>query len=259
MRAGSVAGTRVLFAFAAVAAAGLSAVAAAQPDRSGQLSFRVGVEHASGDYGGTQTLNDLYVPVTMLYQRRRLALRVTVPYLRVQFADVDPAGGTTRLTESGLGDAVAALTVYDVYRSPGRSVALDLTGKIKLATGDQTRGLGTGETDYSLQADIYKFFGRAALFGTVGYRVRGQPVGITFDNSWLASTGALYRIAERTEAGVFYDYRQSAVPGAPAIRELALSLSQVLGGRWRVQGYLVHGFSDTSLDYGLGFSLRRVF
>lgn len=259
MKTGTVAGASALFVFVALAAAGFPAAAAAQSEPSGRLSFRVGVEHASGDYGGTQTLNDLYVPVTVLYERPRLALRVTVPYLRIQFADVDPAGGTAKLTESGLGDAVAALTVYDVYRSRNRGVALDLTGKIKLATADETRGLGTGETDYSVQADVYKFFGRATLLGTVGYRIRGQPVGVVFDNSWLASTGVLYRIAERTEAGVFFDYRESAVPGAPAIRELALSLSQALRDRWRVQGYLVHGFSDTSPDYGLGFSLRRNF
>ncbi len=259
MNCGTVTARLAWLALAALATAAFAAVAGAQSEPSGRLSVRAGIEHATGEYAGSATLDDLYLPLSVIYERRRLALRVTVPYLRVQFADVDPAGDTAIVSESGLGDAVAALTAFDVFRSADRSVALDLTGKIKLATGDEARGLGTGETDYSLQADLYKFLGRATLLGTVGYRLRGQPPGITLDNSWLAAAGTLYRITSRTRGGLFFDYRQSAIPGAPAISELTLSLSRVLDAHWRMQGYLVHGFSDTSLDYGFGLSLRRDF
>lgn len=220
--------------------------------QEGQLSLRTGVESTSGDYGGTQDLGDLYVPLTVLYESRRAAFRVTLPYVEVEFTD--PAGST--YTESGLGDVVLGLTVYDVFRSPDGSLALDLTGKLELGTADETRGLGTGETDFSIQADIFKFLGGSTLVASAGYKTRGEPANVTIDDTWLVSVGGFYHFSTSTSGGLFVDYRQSSVPGAGPIRELTASLSRRLAGRWRVQGYVVRGFSDTSLDWGAGLATR---
>ena len=240
-------------AFAAAAAAGVPATAAAQ---DGRFSALVGFEQTSGDYGNDVDLDDTYVPVTLLYQTQRLAFRATVPYLEVEFLDsVD----SSKYTESGLGDVVLGLTVYDVFESGDRSLTVDLTGKVELPTADEQRGLGTGETDYSLQADLYKRNGRSAFAGTIGYKIRGEPSGVDFDDSWLLSIGGLYRFSDRTQGGIFLDYRGSAISGAQSIREATASLSRSVNDRWRVQGYVVRGLSDTSLDWGAGMWVRRAF
>ena len=231
-------------------AMGWAADAAAQ---NGELSFRTGIERTSGDYGTTQDLYDLYVPFTVLYERPRLGLRATLPYLEVEFWD--PVTSAT-YTESGLGDIVLGLTVYDVFRSSDRSVAVDVTNKLKLGTADEQKGLGTGENDLSVQADVYKFLRRGTLVASVGYRFRGEPSTITVDDTWLVSVGGYYRFTSWTSGGLFLDHRQSSVPGFESIRELTASLSRSLAGEWRLQGYLVRGLSDTSLDWGAGLSAR---
>lgn len=229
-------------------------VAAAHAD--GAFSVRAGLEQSTGDYGGTVDFTDRYVPVTLQYSSARFGFRATLPYVDLEF--VDTTTGTT-FRESGLGDVMLAGTWYDVYRSNDGSVLLDLTGKVKLGTADETVGLGTGETDYGVQADLFKLFGATTLVGTVGYKIRGEPVGVALENSLLLSAGALYRFSSRTSGGVFLDYRESAVAGADAAQELTVSLSQQLGRPWRLQAFLVRGFSDTSADFGAGLSLRRAF
>jgi len=238
---------------ATVAVAGAPATAAAQ---GGDLSVRVGFDQTSGDYGGTTEFDDRYMPVTLLYQTQRMAFRATVPYLEVEF--VDPVDSST-YTESGLGDVVLGLTFYDVFESSNGRLAFDLTGKVELPTADEDKGLGNGEPDYSLQADLYKHLGKGSLVGTLGYKVRGEPTGVAIEDGWLVSVGGLYRFSTRTQGSVWLDYRESSVPGGESIREAMASLSRDLDDRWRVQGYLVRGLSDASLDWGAGFSVRRVF
>lgn len=218
--------------------------------------MRVGFEQSSGDYGGDVDFDDTYVPVTLLYQTQRIAFRATVPYLEVEFAD---AVDSSKYTESGLGDVVLGLTFYDVFESADRSLTLDFTGKVELPTADEQKGLGTGETDYALQADLYKRIGKAAFATIVGYKIRGEPTGVSFDDSWLLSVGGLFRFSGRTQGGIFLDYRESALAGFPAIREATVSLARSVSDRWRVHGYVVRGLSDTSLDWGAGMSVRRAF
>jgi hypothetical protein len=236
-----------------IGTAGLVFTASAQES---QLSVRAGFERISGDYGGVQNFDDLYAPLSVLYERARVGLRVTVPYLEVEFADPD---GMSTFTESGLGDVVLGLTVYDVVRSRSGNLVVDVTGKLKLPTADEDKGLGTGETDYSLQADIYRFLGRGTMIASAGYKVRGDPQGAVFEDSLLVSLGGLYEFSTWTSGGLFLDYRQSSVPAFESIRELTALLSRRLDDRWRVQGYVVRGLSDTSLDWSLGFSARRDF
>lgn len=132
----------------------------------GNLRLYAGVEYTSGDYGGTEQIEDVYVPLTLIYGLPRIDLRLTVPYLEVKSGP--------DVTESGLGDVVAGITVYDVFRSDDGTLALDFTGKVKFGTADETVGLGSGETDYSVQAEVYKAIGRSGFSTGVGYKVRGD-------------------------------------------------------------------------------------
>ena len=152
--------------------AALALVAAAHaPMRTcaDDFGFRVGVggEYSSGDYGGQESINETYLPVNFIYDAPRVTARVTVPYLSVRA----PEGTITEgpdgeivvgegpvTTESGIGDVLAALTVYDVLVLGQGDYAMDLTGKVKFGTADEDDGLGTGENDYSIEANLFRFF-----------------------------------------------------------------------------------------------------
>ena len=72
------------------------------------LRFSTGGEYSTGTYGGTEDIEELYVPFTMRLDYERAGFRFTVPWLRVS-----ESGAAS--TESGVGDVIATATLYDVY------------------------------------------------------------------------------------------------------------------------------------------------
>ncbi|MCI0517099.1 MAG: transporter [Woeseiaceae bacterium] len=218
----------------------------------GSLRVDASVEYTSGDYGGTTDYNDIYVPLTLTYALRRVDLRLTVPYLEAETS----AGSTA----SGLGDVIAGITIYDLWRSADGSMALDLTGKIKFGTADETEGLGSGENDYSLQTGLYKALPNGNGLSTgVGYRTRGDTAVIDLENVWFAYIGGLHAFSYRMRGGIFFDYREASIAGNEAVQELSAFISRRMDNRWAVQVFLLKGLSDTSPDWGGGFSVGSRF
>ena len=135
-----------------------------------------------------------------------MSFRLTVPFLSVSAPELTTISGPDGqpivgegpiVTESGLGDILASVTVFDVLASSNGDLAMDLTGKIKFGTADEEKGLGTGEQDYSLQADVFRFFDKATLMGTAGYALRGDPESYDLDDTFYASLGASLRPCRR--------------------------------------------------------------
>lgn len=238
-------------------------IAAAQIDSSVTLSS--GAEYTRGDYGGTQDVEDWYFPFTVNVDTGRIAYRLTVPYLRVRAPEgtvvTEPGGspvtGAGKLkTESGLGDIVGSITFYDLINNLELGVAVDLTGKVKLGSADEDDGLGTGENDYSLQLDTYKYFDQFALLGSVGYKVRGEPSGIELENVVFGAIGGVYRLPSENRLGVIFDYRESAIRDGDSVRELSAFFTHKLDKSWQLQYYALAGFSDSSPDWGAGMRIK---
>ena len=246
----------------ALALALVCAGAAAQ-----SVTWTTGLEYTSGEYGGDDTIEDLYVPLTGRVSWERTSLALTVPYLSVRAPagtlvsepGSEPVAGTGEITtESGLGDVIAAATIYDVVYSSRLDLAMDLTGRVKLGTADEEKGLGTGEQDYTLQADVYRFFDTLTLFGTLGYKFRGQPDGVDIDDVLLGSFGGIYRISDFSRLGFAYDYRQSSLPDGDAVSELSVFAARDVNDGLRLELYLIGGFSNSSPDWGAGVMLQII-
>jgi hypothetical protein len=162
-----------------------------------------------------------------------------------------PGSGAT-VTESGLGDVVGALTIYDLYVSDSANFVIDATGKIKVGTADETKGLGTGENDFTLQLDAYRFFNRLSLQGSAGYRLRGEPPGVDLNDVFLASVGGAYLASDNALVGMYFDYRESAISGSDDIQEVSGFASFRLSRAWRMELYAFTGLTDSSTDFGGG-------
>jgi len=224
----------------------------------------VGVEYTSGDYGSGADTDILYVPVTVSLRSGASLYWLTVPYIQVTaptggvVVGTDHMGrpirrgtGLTRTTESGLGDIEAGYgrTLIDDL---DRGVRLDAVAKVKLGTADEARGLGTGENDYSVQLDAYRYSGTATWLGTLGYRVLGDPPGTNFENIWFAVLGAWHRVADGRSVGFVYDYRQAATAASDPRKELIFFVRSELRGDRDLRLYVIKGSGDASPDYGLG-------
>lgn len=233
-------------------------------DDSPEISWSTGLEFSSGTYGGLEDIEDTYIPVKARVDFDRMSFSLTVPYLSVRGPAstilIEPGGepvpGSGEIvTESGLGDVVAGLTIYDVAYSSDLGLALDLSGRVKFGTADETKGLGTGEQDFTIRADLYKYLGEFTLLGSAGYKFRGDPEGVDLENVFLGSVGSIYLPNDTTALALIYDYRESALPGGDAVEELTASVYRQFGNTWAVEFYTFTGFSDSAADWGAGIQL----
>ena len=226
----------------------------------------VGAEYTTGKYGASETTDTLYVPFIVKHETGKWLFKGTIPYIRnsgpanVVGAGADrvtlPGAATGRRTESGLGDIVAS-AFYNLRDERKTGLGVDVGAKIKLPTADEGKGLGTGETDYSLQADFFKPLGGALTgFGSLGYRWYGDPPGVDLRNVPYGSIGASYRMSEDTTIGAAYDYRPRIVSGGSALSEATGFWSKRMSREWKLQLYGVVGFADASPDAGIGAVLE---
>jgi Putative MetA-pathway of phenol degradation len=229
--------------------------------RAEGLSLGTGFDYSSGKYTGTEKTEILYVPFFARYETGPAVLKLTVPYIRITGpgnvvgAGADrvtlPGAGGPRRTESGLGDIVAS-AFYNVLSERSAPVGVDLGVKVKLGTADDTKGLGTGKNDYSLQADFFKTLDANTLFASLGHRWYGDPPGVNLKNVFYGSLGVTHRLSAETSAGVAYDFRPAIIAGGGRISELTAFWSQRLSRDWKLQPYALVGFGKASPDYGIG-------
>lgn len=226
------------------------------PVHASETTVSLGADYSSGKYGGSESTEILYIPMILKYETGPWIGKLTIPYIRITGpGDVVPDLGRvgtftrTRQTEQGLGDITASLTraVYSDQR-----VLLDATGKIKFATADEDKFLGTGENDYAAHLDAYFLHGRLTPLATLGYKVLGDPPGRKLDNVIYASAGFTYKVDPKISAGMIYDYRERSTPTNTARRELMVFATHKLQPDWSLQTYAVRGFSDDSADWGVG-------
>jgi hypothetical protein len=231
-----------------------------------QYSLGVGFDYSSGKYGDTSTTDILEIPVTGKYQSDNITLMLTVPYISITgpggvipgIGRVGPGNGggnapnntkTVKVTNSGLGD-VTASAGYTFHSSD--TFDLDLFGNIKFGTADASKGLGTGENDYSAQVDGYYWLDQTTLFAAAGYKVYGSPPGFPLNNVPYGTLGISHELSDTGSAGIMLDMQKSPIAGNEDLRDVTVFLSQLTSSTTRLRGYFLKGFSTSSPDFGFG-------
>lgn len=242
----------------------------------GSYDVTVGVEYSEGDYGGETATSLWYLPLTLRYTTAAYAWAVTVPYVVVSGPGdvVVTSGGMQRIgrgpgrttgmplspntttaterTEVGVGDVQATFTRRLSEEGPQRPW-MALTAKIKLATADEARGLGSGENDYALQLELAQ-----GPFDTyAGYKILGDPAGVELQDVWFGAVALSWPLGGRTDARLQWYGEQAALAEDGAARsEATLSLARHLERRTWLVGHVLTGLADGSPDWGAGVSVR---
>lgn len=166
-------------------------------------------------------------------------------------------GSSDTATNAGLGDLVASAD-HEFY-SAG-ALTLDVVGKVKFGTADSSKGLGSGQNDYSLQLDIgYQFPRKTYLFATTGYKLVGAPEGVSVNNVVYGTLGFSQPLSAATSAGVMLNYAQSALVGGSNLTDITLFASNKLSRNTKVQASLLKGLADGSPDFGIGATISEYF
>lgn len=234
---------------------------------AGDLTFSTGLDYSTGKYGSTSSTDIFYVPLTLKYEWGASTLKTTLPYLRIA------SGSAPRVTQEGVGDWMFSYG-YSLFEQPRNGFLVDLIGKLKLATADETKGLGTGENDYAAQIDLYYLAGALSPFMTMGYRMPGNPPGQNLRNIWYGTLGLGYKFSPSNSAGIMWDLRQASrtAGGGPVTvdadghiisgvnsSELTLYWVHKFNPDLKLQIYAVKGFSDASSDRGMGLMVSKMY
>ena len=223
------------------------------------LTLSTGLDYSNGKYGESKRTESLVVPLGIKYEFGDWTLRASIPYVESNGPSAVSGSGPDRVTinngsnvrrrASGLGDVVVSAGWNAFQDGPW---LIELAGKIKFATADKSSGLGTGENDYSVQTEIYRSLGSHTLFGTLGFKKMGDPAGTDLKDPWYASVGWSYKASELTVIGLSYDYRQKIQDSSAPLSDATAFMTYKLDPHWKLQTYLLTGFSRSSPDFGGG-------
>jgi hypothetical protein len=208
--------------------------------------------YMSGDFGTATSSRLFSISPTLGYVALRHDFSVTVPYLSL----TNKTSGVNS-TESGLGDIIVrAGAVLFPENAAGLSVNGSLA--VKLPTADETRGLGTGETDYGAFASIQQRLQAFRLSATAGYLRTGDPTGLNYDDGFSYGIGLSRRFTRTTLYGS-YDNRRAVIPGFENPQEVSAGFFHILNTDYAVKGHLFVGLNNGGPDGGGSLGVVRWF
>lgn len=231
-----------------------------------EVTLTTGLDYSRGDYGFPADTEVFSVPLTVSYATGPWRFQVSQAWLSVDGpASVvltgSQAGGAigrpVSSRESGVGDLWLGTTYRALPFGPDLDVAF--TGRVKLGTANENKGLGTGETDYYAQLDFSRTVGATTPYLTLGYRWLGASALYPLRDGAYASVGVMQQLQGPTQAGLAVDWRARVVAGGDAACEVTAFVTHHLDERWSLQGYVLTGLTDASPDLGLGASVNYRF
>ncbi len=226
----------------------------------------VGVDYEEGSYGTDQDIRSWSVPATVKVQHDRLTFAVSVPWRWIEAEGtgtiVTPDGPLglplfpsetqvdQRIVREGLGD----VTLAAAYALPVKVVNLSVSGTVKLPTADE--GLGTGETDYAVGADISKTIGAGITpFAGLTYTMPGSSEGYERNDGVAVNAGVAAQIGKRATGFVAYQDSASTSDGLPDGQRVATGVNVGLGGGLSLGAYGSAGLSAGAPDLATGLRL----
>jgi hypothetical protein len=242
----------------------------------------IGGTYSEGTYGTDKTTQVYYMPLTTSYQNGMFSASATVPYLKIDsegsftwtqggaVPTTNPITNTNNVTTfpsssttsssstqtEGLGDVVLNIGYTFV---PASGLYLKTSAIMKVATADETKGLGTGENDYSAQVDIYKMIGNAYIYVSAGYTLVGDTNTTDFNNVAYGSAALGYNFTKSFAGGINYSHRQAQVTNADDTQTASTYFSYKLGKTTKATLSYAKGLSDTAADNSYTFTLAQKF
>lgn len=208
--------------------------------------------YMSGDFGTATSSRLFSISPTIGYVALRHDFSVTVPYLSL----TNKTNGVNS-TESGLGDIIvrAGAVLF-----PENAAGFSANGSVavKLPTANDTRGLGTGETDYGAFASMQQRLQTFKLSVTAGYLRTGDPSGLDYHDGFSYGFG-LSRRLERTTVYGSYDNRRAIVSGFDNPQEVGAGFFRILSTDYALKGHLFVGLNNGGPDGGGNIGVVRWF
>ena len=260
---------------ATIAATGTYAIAESvtTTDDNAGVAISPSFDYLSGKYGTQQKSTQSVGALSLEYMPDRYSLGLYLPYIHQTAPAGTLAGRRVRsnrrnapatpvTTESGVGDVEASVGIA-LLDSDNEDWAWDAKGTVKFATADRTKGLGTGENDYSLETSVSRFIDNFTATVNIGYSVLGSPGKVTvqgiaqnikFNNVAFGGIDGSFKINSSTQIGASLNLQQAAAKTSTAARDISLYMSLAMTDSSSLRFYVLKGFADGSPSRGAGVS-----
>jgi hypothetical protein len=264
---------RLLFAIAlATAASPALSAQDSEDDGSYRMLVGAGVGRFTGDYGEDEDTTLDVLALNARWYFNRAEMQISVPFLSidgsadVSFIDGQPvaigadAATDDQRQESGLGDVVVR---GEYYLRTGTSTSPWVIGllRVKLPTGSEAKGLGSGATDIETGIGLIQRFGPVNWLADLGYTFVGSTAGLDPRNVLRLGVGASLPFGpdDRSNSYVYLENRSNRYSGSEDRRSIAVGVSTGLqeARRLRLSASMFFGLSDTAEDLGVYLTLGR--
>ncbi len=243
-------------------------------DGSYRMLVSAGVGRFTGDYGQAEETTLDVLSLNTRWYFNRAEIQISLPYLSIDGAadvtwvDGQPiaVGGDSvsddQRKESGLGDVVLR---GEYYLRTGTSTSPWIIGliRLKLPTGNEARGLGSGATDVETGIGLIQRHGPINWLADVGYTFVGSPAALDAKNELRLGAGASMPFGkdERSNSYVYLENRTNRFSGSADRRSIAVGVSTSLtkARRLRLSASMFFGLSDSAEDVGLYLTFGRRF
>lgn len=260
-------------------------------ERNWQIGFNP--SYSSGNYGTSTTSSFFYAPISIRRFFQDGDLAIVIPFVTattdgrstlvggnaVRVDNSGPGSGSStgcsnsgpgnnncltgraqgqNVTESGLGDIILRGRYYIVEEKDWTPLVA-ITGRLKLPTADEKRGLGTGKMDEGVGAEVSKRLGENWItFIDGGFNVIGRPDGLNLRNQWWYDIGGGYYFTKDLIGNIYFEEYRSLVSGTQNIRDVFLGMNYRASSEWRFNGGVAVGLSNGAPDhiFSVGTSYR---
>jgi hypothetical protein len=252
-----------------------------------RVQLSAGIDYSSGNFGAVTATEVLVAPVAIKVSNGNWTWRASVPYVSISGPStvtviIDDNGGggsnsgsgssgsgssgsssddsassatgTSSRTVSGWGDASLSAT-YSFNKIADSPMYVDLTGRVRLPTGSQRNGIGTGATDYVLLVESGVDIEAGGVYANAGRRFVGDVTGVQRKDGWQASGGGWLNLGDAAVLGAFYDWRESSLVGLEDPSEVGAYLTLSLSRRWKLELNAARPLNDSGADYSAGATL----
>ena len=253
-------GLLALFSHSSVAAE----LAKSNTPSDGRFSMSFGVNYDTGDYGASIDTDVWTTPIGLNYRNGLWSFGLSTSWLYVTSPNSVNAdgefigGGGERTKERGMGDTSLSVT-YDLLDDRDYFVGLDISARVKFATADEDKFLGSGKTDYSVNAEAYKVINNWTPYWNLGYRWKGDPSDIDYNNVWSTALGFDYQINRDLILGAEYFWQQKITRFSENAKELTVNANYYVNDTNKLNFYLLTGFGNASPNWGSGVTLVHYF
>jgi hypothetical protein len=154
-------------------------------------------------------------------------------------------------TSEGMGDTTVALT--RTFSPKKKSdLYIDVTGRVRLPTGDEDKGLGVGVTDTAVALEVGAAGRKHGAYVNLARRFLGERDDLERTDGWQARVGGWVKVDDKTTIGASYYWRNSSFKDGEEPSEVGVYVSRKLTKDVDVSLDAGFGLSDASADSSVG-------